>query len=511
MSSPQISTSRRTFIGAGWLIGARLSARALDFAGLLVLARFLTPADFGFVAIGMTLVQLMEAILELPVGQVLVRSAAVTPRLLDTAFTLSLGRGVLLSIVLVLASFPFAQVYRDPRLVGLICFLSLAPALRSMVSPRMVVFARAIDFRREVGLELTSKAIALCVSAAAAYETGSYWAIAAGTVCGPAILALGSYVLAPYRPALSLAEWRIFGSFLGWTTAAQAVTAINWQSDRPILGLFVSPSLLGTYSVANDLSLIPEQALVKPVYRPLLSAFAGIQEDHQRLSRAYLRTAHLILSAGTPVMITLAFLALPATRLALGGKWLAAAPIVQWLSLTLIIPLFSAPMGPLAVSLGKTHIFFRQSVVELVLRLPITVLLSYQLGVPGLLVARLITSVVNTLTSMYYVKTLVGLGFTAQLALGWRPVLAGLTMGGTLLALRPFLVNLSQVTLALGLSYCAAAGFTVYVLVMLGLWLTTDRSGGVEEVVTRWISAQLGRLRRGSPLDGPGRARRKPR
>lgn len=494
MSAP-VSIARRTLTGAGWLVGARMGTRAIDLVTLLVLARILTPADFGVIAIGMTLIQLVEAVLELPVGQVLVRAPMLTPALLSTAFTLSLMRGLALAAILVASAWPFAWLYGDPRLAGLICFLSLAPALRGLGSPGMIVFARAIDFRREVALELAAKAIAFPVAAAAAWLTGSYWAIALGTVCAPLVLMLGSYLLAPHRPALSLAEWRMFAGFLGWTTAAQAITAINWQADRPILGLFVPPATLGTYSIANDLSLLPEQALLKPIGRPLLSAFAGIQHDPARLARAYVRSAGLVLAAGAPVMIGLAFLAMPATRLVLGPKWVAAAPIVQWLALTLVIPLFSAPMGPLAMSLGRTHVFFRQSVVELALRLPITLLLSWRFGVPGLIVARLLTSIINTTTSMHYVRAMIGLGWARQLAIGARPLAGGAAMAAVLLALRPWLAAHDEPALAVGTAAAGLLGLAAYAGASVLAWRVAGRPDGAESAAAAWIGAWLARRR----------------
>ena len=506
------STSTRTMISSGWLIGSRLATRALDLVGLLVLARILTPADFGIVAIGMTLVQLVEAITELPVSQVLVRSPSITSPLLSTAFTLSLIRGSVLAVGLLGLSLPFSLLFREPRLLGLISFLSLAPILRGFVSPRMVVFARAIDFRREVLLELVSKVSALLISSLAAYLTRSYWAIALGTVCTPLILVLGSYALAPFRPRVSLAEWPAFRSFLGWSTAAQAVTAINWQSDRPILGLFVSPSLLGTYSVANDLSLIPEQALVKPVYRPLLSGFVAVLNDRERLRQAHLKAAHMIVAVGTPALVGLALLATPATRLALGGKWLAAAPVVQWLALTLIIPLFPVALGPLAVALGRTRVFFNQSLVELCLRLPLTAFLAWRFGVAGLIISRLLTGIINTATSFFYVKRLVRLSYKAQLLVGWRPLSGGVAMAIVLLAARQGLKSLSGLWLATGLAGCAVVGILTYVGVNVGLWLVVGQPRTIEATILEAVRSSLlapGGCRRigsdTSPVEADGR------
>lgn len=482
------SLSGQTIVGAGWLIGSRFLTKLIDFVGLIVLARLLVPADFGVVAMAMTLVQLAEAALELPLFQVLVRSKDLTDDLLSTAFSLGVARGATLSLALVALSFLSAQVYHEARLVGLISFLSLAPALRGAVSPRMVVFSRSMDFRRDVALDVVSKVSALVVSATVAFATRSYWAIALGTVLTPAIGVLGSYFVAPYRPRLTLVHWRTFADLLGWSTAAQLTTAVNWQSDRPILRLFVSDALLGRYSLANDLSLIPEQALVKPIYQPLLSGFSSISSDHARLRGAYLRAEHVLVAVGTPMLVGLAFLATPATRLALGGKWLSAAPIVQWLALTLIVPLFAAALGPLAVTLGKTRIFLSQSLVELTVRLPLTLGLSWKLGVEGMIIARLLTGIVNTGTSMFFVRQLIGASFLQQCLVGWRPVLSGAVMALVLTISRPALRSLVSVELFLGLCLVTALGLSAYVVAYVTLWLASGRPDGFEARFFRRLS-----------------------
>jgi PST family polysaccharide transporter len=82
------------------LVVSRLVSRLFDFGALLVLARLLTPQDFGLVAIAMSLMQVVEAVFELPVAQVVVRAHNPEPAMLDTAFSLSLLRGLVLAVVL---------------------------------------------------------------------------------------------------------------------------------------------------------------------------------------------------------------------------------------------------------------------------------------------------------------------------------------------------------------------------------------------------------------------------
>ncbi|WP_267414880.1 oligosaccharide flippase family protein, partial [Sphingomonas sp. GC_Shp_4] len=277
---------KRTAAAAIWLVSVRLLTKSIDFIALLVLARLLTPADFGLVAIAMTLIFIVEAVLELPINQALVRQSAITQSQLDTAFTLAVLRGLILAALLALAAYPFSFVYGDHRLVGLVLALGWAPVLRGLMSPKLAVYARQIDFRRDFIIDLSGKVVSLAFSIVLAWQTHSYWALVLGTVVTPLVMMITSYLVAPYRPRLSLRDWPIFAGFAGWSTVTQMLSALSWQADRLILGRFATRQQLGTFTLANDLSYIPELALIKPIMRPLMSAFAHVGDSPERLRHA---------------------------------------------------------------------------------------------------------------------------------------------------------------------------------------------------------------------------------
>ncbi|MGD6613481.1 oligosaccharide flippase family protein, partial [Xanthomonas citri pv. citri] len=107
----------KTLRGAGWSVAARTLARVIDLATLLLLARLLTPADFGLTAIAVSLVAIVEMVLEVPLVQALMRLQKIETSHLDTAFTLGLLRGGVIAILMMLAAWPMAHIYDDSRLV----------------------------------------------------------------------------------------------------------------------------------------------------------------------------------------------------------------------------------------------------------------------------------------------------------------------------------------------------------------------------------------------------------
>lgn len=462
MNAPAPSIGKRTAQGAGWLIASRLMTRGVDFITLTMLSRALLPQDFGLVAIAMALVQLVEAVLEMPITQVLVRAHSVDRAMENTTFTLGLIRALVLAGVLGALAWPAAALYHDARLGPLLLFLALAPVLRGLQSPAMAHYARAMNFRPDLWVEVGGKIGAFGAALAMVLATRSYWAIAAGTVAGPAVMLVLSYALAPMRPRLTLACWQLFGGFIGATTAAQVLSAVNWQIDRLLLSRFVAPARLGAFTMASDLASLPFQALVTPMLRPLISGFSIIHREQGDLARRFMQGCAVALALTLPFALGLGLLADPVVRLVLGPQWAMAAPWLQWLAPLMVLALFQTPFSALAMATGRNTLFWRINLVELTVKLPVMVVLIGRYGVAGALVARVVTAVVMMLVYGGLIHRLLGLGAGAMIrALG--PVLgAGAVMAAVVAGLAPHVAGLGGLRLALALSGVVVAGAASY-------------------------------------------------
>ena len=491
MSSQDGVVGRSTAKGGTWTVGARLISRALDLCTMVVLAHVLRPRDFGLVAIAMTLIFIIEAALEMPLSQALVRLPQVDPEHYDTAFTLGLLRGLALSLTLCLAGKPFAYFYADPRLFPLICLLSLAPASRGLVSPRLADFSRRFDFSPDFVMEFLGKLAAFGTAITLALMTHSYWAIAAGTVVSPLVATAISYVVAPYRPRLGLERMAAFSGFLGWITAAQVISSINWQADRLLLGKLTSRTEMGLFTAANDTANIPLMAFLSPVMRPLLSAFSVTRENRERLVSSYQISATAIVTLGLPLLVGESLLARAGTRLLLGPNWSGSADLLRWLALSIIPTLFASPLGPLVMAFGRTQIFLKRNLFELCVKMPLVVVGAIKFGFLGIIVARGISETATVFYCMTVVRRLTGLSIAQQLINPWRGVISTAVMAIVLSFLAPQLTHLSGVSLAAGVSLAIAIATAVYVASLFSLWFATDRPRGLEAMVAHQCSSLL--------------------
>ena len=490
-----LTIAHRTTRAVAWLTLGRLMSRGLDFGLLILLGRFLTPGDFGLVALAATLVTLLEAVSDLPVAQVITRMSNPEAAHYDTAFTLSTFRAIGLSLVCASLAWPFAAFYHDVRLFALILALSVAPVMRGLMSPRLAHFSRSIDFRRDVICEIAGKCMSLAGAGVSVSLHATYWSIAAGSVAGSVAAFATSYVLAPYRPRLTLRGTSAFGRFLGWSTAAQIVNAVNWQSEKLVLGRFVSSVEIGRFSMGSDLASLPLRLFVAPLVSALLPAFSLIRADADRLRRSYLKTHRTIAALGLPLLVAFSILAKSLIMAVLGPKWIDAAWPLQVLSLSILPSMLAVAMAPLAIALDKPYLLFRRNLAELLLKLPIITLGAVYGGLQGFLFATAFNAVVMNLMSLTFVKRIVGISVTRQLLEPWRTYASMLPMSAILL-LAPTLTPDAGVATYLSISACAVAAGIAYAGSSVTLWFANGRPEGLETMAVALLSPLTVRMSR---------------
>jgi O-antigen/teichoic acid export membrane protein len=470
------------------MVSGRLVSKLIDFGTLLVLSRLLQPADFGLVAMAMTVVLIVEAVLELPLTQALLRLKDAPPSAYDTAFTLGVLRGLFIALLLALLAYPLSLFYGERRLVGLVLSLALGPAVRGMVSPHMAKYQQALDFRWSAGLDVLGKVVALIGASTVALLTHSYWALAVAAVSTPLVVSCASFVVAPYRPRLSLAEWNHFADILGWHTLSQLANALNWQLDKLVLGRFSDALSLGRFFMAENLSTVPSTAIIGPVAHPLIAAFSALPTPEARRS-AYARASAAITMVGAPLLMGMACLADPLVRLAFDAKWLEAVPLVRVLTLSTLLTLPIEPIGGLVMAMNLTRVNAWRSVANLGFRLPATLVAAHLYGVTGVVGARAAANFAFLLLGMFVVARFVGLPARAQLRVLLRPLGALAAMTALLLFLAPILHRIQTgLLLALAVTGTIVAAGVVYLGVTFITWRWAGRPHGAEAVVAERLA-----------------------
>jgi O-antigen/teichoic acid export membrane protein len=475
------SLKARILKGSIWISGARIAINLLSTLSMLVLARLLAPADFGLVAIATTLLAVVNAVTDIPLSEALIQQKNPTPRHFDTAWTLSVGRALVVALAFAACSVPIARFYDDPRLVEVVLVLSLGIFLGGFINPRAIMLTRDLVFWQQFVLQVAAKVASIAIAIGVALAYRNYWAILLGTLGGQVVGVALSYCILPFLPRPGVAHARSLMSFSVWLTLSKIVNTVNWNFDQLLIGKFLGKADLGFYAVGNNLASLPSREAVEPLMGTLFPAFAGLVDEPARLRAAYRSAQSFIVALALPVGVGVALVAEPLVRVALGEKWLPVVVLIQILAPVFAVQTLGSVAQPLAMAAGKTSMIFRRDVQLFFFRLPFIIVGMVFGGLMGVVYARAFTGTVGTWFNLKVVGNITGLSFLEQLTPNARTAVSTSVMAVVVWALGltgwaaaggPWLIGWIAVQ--------ALAGLAVYASCMASLWVLAGRPAGPE-------------------------------
>jgi PST family polysaccharide transporter len=478
--------------GALWIAVARILVSLIGVGSTLLLARLLTPGDFGLVAIATTISAIVGSVTELSLASALVQHRAPEEEHFHTAFTLNGLRAVIIAVALCLAAGPIAGVYGDPRLGPVMVVVALTGLAYGFTNPKLVLMTRELVFWQDFVVNVSQKLAGFLIAAAIALAFRSYWALILGSAAAQVLALILSYVIRPYRPRLGWARARELFSFSVWLTLGQGVNTLNWNLDKLVAGYVYGPSLLGTYTVGDNLAVLPTREVTAPIAHTLFPGFARMADDPARLRHAYLRAQGLLCAIAFPVGIGFAAVAHLVVPLALGPQWTGAVFVIQMVATVNGLQALTTPMQPLAMALGETRLLFMRDLVGLLIRLPAIAVGMALAGFPGILYGRAAAALIGGLMNMHLAWRLTGLSIFDQLASNARTLAASLVMVGSIVALE---ARLAPGALGPGatLALACAVGAASFVAASGLLWLLARRPEGPERELAGALAWAVGR------------------
>ena len=468
---------KRLAVGSLWTAGIRVLINLIGLASTIVLARLLTPADFGLVAIATVVFAIVSAFTELSLAAALIQHRDPQREHYDTAWTLNVIRALIVAMILAVAAHIVAAAYNDERLILIMYALCGATLITGLGNPRLIEFRRRLSFQQEMFVEFANKFAGLIVAAGVAFAFRTYWAIVLGLVAAQLVSLVLSYVLISYRPRISLRYWRSLFSFSSWLGLSNGLRAINYRADHLAVGAVLGTVPLGQYTVGDNLASLPVRESMAPLSYVLFPAFSKLQDDTPRMRDAYLRAQQILAAVALPVGVGFALVAAPLVELVLGPQWAAAALVIQILSTIYALNAFSTPLMPLAMGLGRTRLVFIRDVINLVVRYPLIFAGLFASGLVGLLLARCLSGLFAIGLDIYLARKLIGAPLLEQVTSSWRAILSTLTMVLMIVGLGQLGVTGADF---FELAWLIVSGGACYFLATLLLWLAAGKPGGPE-------------------------------
>lgn len=326
------TSSNSILKGTAFTVSIRWIDRLVGLLSIFILARILTPEDFGIVAIATLTVGLTNVFFNLGVQVPLIQIQDVTQAHYDTAWTVKVLQGLLVSVILFVGAPFVAQYFDASRSLDPLHALAFMPLLTGLQNIGLVDFHKSMRFDSEFRYLVTKRVVGFLVTVILAWALRSHWALVFGSLATAFIGTVLSYMVHPMRPSFSLTEWKAIFSVSQWMLLKNIGVYLQNNLQNFFVGRWFPSSVLGSYTLAANISVMPSAELLAPFNRVLFPALSKHQDNWVELKRLFLLAQGLQTLIAIPASAGLALVAQEAVPLLLGNKWTASIPFVQILS-----------------------------------------------------------------------------------------------------------------------------------------------------------------------------------
>jgi O-antigen/teichoic acid export membrane protein len=447
--------------------GDALTWKAFQLAGIkgiflvrtLILARLLSPDDFGLLAIATVAVGVLIRVTELGMTPALVHYPDVEEVHYNAAWTVNMARALCVSGVLFVVAPAIAGLFAEPRAADILRFLAVKPLIDASASIKTAALMRNLQYRRLAFVSLPAVAVDTVVAVALASRLG-VWALVAGALAGAVAGVLSSYVLAPHRPRILVTQdaVRPLIRYGRWVFLTGLVAVAASSLTQLVISRQLGVVELGLYFLAAKLAFLPHEVANQVGGDVAFSLYARLQHDTGRIARAFrsilLGTTAILL----PLYLLLICLAPRLVADVLGERWIGTETLIQLLAAVGIVGVFGDVTAPLFRGLGHPNWIFCIEVWQSALIVGLLWSLTGHYGAPGAALAWLIA-----IGSSQFVSFVLACRILARPLEGSAVPLAAVLVAslagvGTALAVTHVVAGLTGLSMALVAASCVTMG-----------------------------------------------------
>ncbi len=493
MGVPSIKS--RLTLGATFMVGLQFFQRFLGIISLAILARLLTPDDFGVVTVVMGLYAILSDSTRMNFGAKIIQMPEHSDSHINTAWTLNMLRGlVIFLLIMFLSIFPsfYPKIAELQPAMMLVAFL---PLVESMFNGGMIVYEKEINYRPKFISATITKLVAFTVTVVLAWWLRSYWAMLIGLLSGSICSVASSYILSRYRPRFCLHEWRSLFSFTGWLMGVNVCNAISGRIAVFLIAGNLSLAKAGIFNMAVELGRLVESHITFPLLGVLYTGLSKSNQEVEKLRENYLRARNLLVSLLLPLGLGVAVTGRELVAILLGDGWEQVPPVLAIFSVSSSLALYCLGTDQVMLALARTRTLFNRQLFGSCLIVITTTIGLLGWGLWGMLFLNLAASLtIATINLNLLIRNLETNG--RAMAKGMlAPLLAGLCM---VLAVQNIeYLQLPVAGVWFSLLCKAVLGAAVYIAVHVIIWLLSGRPESVETELAAIVRGYIAKHRNG--------------
>jgi O-antigen/teichoic acid export membrane protein len=452
-----------------WTALSEITSHSIQPIVTLILARLLTPADFGVVGVAMIAIGLAQIFQDFGLGKTLIQRETEVEKCANIVFWTNLTLSIVIYIIIFLTAPFLSKFFHEPKVINVLRVLSLQIILLSFIVAHRALFQRNFQFKQLFFIQLSSSAVRGLVSISLALLGYGVWALVFGSLAGAFVQILLFWKFSQWRPNLSydvqLAKqlfafsiWIVLEAFLIWI--------ILW-GDSLILGHFLGVKEMGIYRVGVTVLTLVFGIFFNPLLPVAYSAFSRLQSNQDELKQLFLKLTKMIAFISLPLGVNLVILSKPISLVIFGQKWSGIEVVIAILGIKEAISWLVGLNPEIYRAVGRPDINTKLLISAVIYYLPI-----YFLAAPyGLLVfciSRLAVTIVAMGLHIFVANRILGLKFTYLGGCIKEPLFGSLVIVIVLYLISYFIGEIRSIEGLFKIFGTVSIGATVYIA---SLWL----------------------------------------
>lgn len=433
---------QKAIIAVIWGSIERFSMVGIQLIVTLFLARILIPEDFGLIGMIAVFIAVSQSFIDSGFGQALIQKENTTQIDFSTIFYFNFFISALFYSVLFFSAPFIADFYNQPKLINLTRVISIGIIINAIGIVPRTRLTKKLDFKTQTKIGLSSVLISGIAGVSGAFYGCGVWALVIQNVTQRFFSTVFLFKYSKWLPNLVFSKEsfkELFG-FGGKLLVSGLIYQFFENLYLIIIGKYFSVSSLGYYTQAKKLQELPAKTLTSIIQKVAFPVFSTIQNDDIRLRAAFSKGIKITGFFVFPSMILLAVIAEPLVIVLIKEKWLPAVPLIQILAIGGLFYPFQVLNLSVIKAKGRSDLFLKLEIIKNIFLLLI-IIISINFGLLGLVIGRVLFSIISAIFDAYYPGKFFKYGIINQLGDLITVFLISLSMGVFLYSFRYFIID----------------------------------------------------------------------
>lgn len=325
----------KVFKGVIWTSIERFGTLAISFVSNMILARLLTPDDFGTIGMLLFFISMAQTFVDSGFGSALIQKKDINQNDVNTVFYINLGMALFSYVVLFFAAPYIASFYNIPLLKDLLRVQSLVVLIQGITITQTVQLRKKLEFKKLSICHIIGTLVLAIAGIMSAWLGMGVWSLVIRTLAGAAVTSALLWIVGKWKPSLifSVASFKELFGFGGFVLLSGILITVSNNIQSMILGKMFKPATVGNFTQARTLRNIPSEGVSSVIGQVLYPDFSNNQNDDLLIKQKLEKSAYLISYAVSCVMALCILVGEPLIKVVYGGQWDEAIPYFQILCL----------------------------------------------------------------------------------------------------------------------------------------------------------------------------------